>query len=233
MEESQAEDATGPASERVKVRRSADRGRYQRSDVCRILDAGLIAHVGVDTADGPLVLPMAYGHDGEHLYLHGAVANHLLGEGEGQEVCVTVTCLDGLVVARTPFHNSMNYRSVVVRGRAQRITDDEHKLAALKLVTDHIAEIWDTGRPPSQIDLRKTLVLQLPLTESSAKVRSGDPIDEPDDIAGPWWAGVVPVTTRFETPSVSADLTADPNPPEAVVGMSGCSPEDRPRLRAD
>ena len=143
---------------------------------------------------------------------------------------MTVTCLDGLVVARTPFHNSMNYRSVVVRGHAQRITDDEHKLAALKLVTDHIAEIWDTSRPPSEIDLRKTLVLQMPLTESSAKVRSGDPIDEPDDIAGPWWAGVVPITTRFEPPVVSADLTGDPVPPATISDMSGRSPEDRPRL---
>ena len=156
MDETQAESGTEPASERVKVRRSADRGRYDLADVLRILDAGLIAHVGVSTqTDGPLVLPMAYGHDGESLYLHGAVANHLLGSGEGQEICVTVTCLDGLVVARTPFHNSMNYRSVVVRGHAQRITDDEHKLAALKLVTDHIAEIWDTessalGNRPAQ-----------------------------------------------------------------------------------
>ncbi|MDE0699619.1 MAG: pyridoxamine 5'-phosphate oxidase family protein [Acidimicrobiaceae bacterium] len=180
----------------------------------QILDAGLIAHVGVSTPDGPLVLPMAYGHDAENLYLHGAVANHLLGEGEGQEICVTVTCVDGLVVARTPFHNSMNYRSVVVRGKAQRITDDEHKLAALKLVTNHIAEIWDTGRPPSETDLRKTLVLQMPLTESSAKVRSGDPIDDPEDMAGPWWAGVVPIATRFGPPVVAADLTADNNPPE-------------------
>ena len=229
MDETQAESGTEPASERVKVRRSADRGRYDLADVLQILDAGLIAHVGVSTADGPLVLPMAYGHDGESLYLHGAAANHLLGSGEGQEICVTVTCLDGLVVARTPFHNSMNYRSVVVRGHAQRITDDEHKLASLKLVTDHIAEIWDTGRPPSEIDLRKTLVLQMPLTESSAKIRSGDPIDEPDDIAGPWWAGVVPITTRFEPPVVSADLTGDPVPPETISAMSGRSPEDRPR----
>ena len=229
MDETQAESGTGPASERVKVRRSADRGRYDLTDVLQILDAGLIAHVGVSTTDGPLVLPMVYGHDGESLYLHGAVANQLLGSGEGTEICATVTCLDGLVVARTPFHNSMNYRSVVVRGLAQRITDDKHKLTALKLVTDHIAEIWDTGRPPSEIDLRKTLVLQMPLTESSAKIRSGDPIDEPDDIAGPWWAGVVPITTRFEPPVVSADLTGDTTPPEAISAMSGRSPEDRPR----
>ena len=229
MDETQAESGTGPASDRVKVRRSADRGRYDLTDVLQILDAGLIAHVGVSTTDGPLVLPMVYGHDGESLYLHGAVANQLLGSGEGTEICATVTCLDGLVVARTPFHNSMNYRSVVVRGLAQRITDDKHKLTALKLVTDHIAEIWDTGRPPSEIDLRKTLVLQMPLTESSAKIRSGDPIDEPDDIAGPWWAGVVPITTRFEPPVVSADLTGDTTPPEAISAMSGRSPEDRPR----
>ena len=232
MDETQAESAAEPASERVKVRRSADRGLYDLTDVLQILDAGLIAHVGVSTTDGPLVLPMVYGHDGERLYLHGAVANQLLGSGEGTEICATVTCLDGLVVARTPFHNSMNYRSVVVRGLAQRITDDEHKLAALKLVTDHIAEIWDSGRPPSEIDLRKTLVLQMPLTESSAKVRGGDPIDEPDDIAGPWWAGVVPITTRFEPPVASADLTGDTTPPEAIAEMSGCNPEDRPRLSA-
>ena len=152
MDGTQAESGAGPASERVKVRRSADRGRYDLADVTQILDAGLIAHVGVLTPDGPLVLPMAYGHDSENLYLHGAAANHLLGSGEGQEICVTVTCLDGLVVARTPFHNSMNYRSVVVRGKAERITDEQHKLTALKLVTDHIAEVW--GQQSSALENR-------------------------------------------------------------------------------
>ena len=233
MDETQAERGAEPASERVKVRRSADRGRYDLTDVLQILDAGLIAHVGVSTTDGPLVLPMAYGHDSESLYLHGAVANHLLGSGEGQEICVTVTCLDGLVVARTPFHNSMNYRSVVVRGHAQRITDDEHKLAALKLVTDHIAEIWDTTRPPSKTDLRKTLVLEMPLTESSAKVRRGDPIDEPEDIAGPWWAGVVPITTHFATPVASADLAGDTAPPPTIAALSDRTTDNRPRLHHD
>ena len=145
-----------------------------------ILDAGLIAHVGVTTPDGPLVLPMAYGRDEERLYLHGAAANHLLGTGEGEEICVTVTHVDGLVMARTPFHNSMNYRSVVVRGRATRIDGEKRKRYALQLITDHIVANWDTSRPPSQIDLRRTLVLELPLTEASAKVRAGDPIDEPD-----------------------------------------------------
>jgi len=140
---------------------------------------------------------------------------------------VTVTHVDGLVMARTPFHNSMNYRSVVVRGKATRIDGEERKRYALQLITDHIVANWDTSRPPSQIDLRRTLVLELPLTEASAKVRTGDPIDEPDDIAGPWWAGVVPISTRFEAPVVSADYTGDAGPPAAIEDLAGRSPDDR------
>jgi len=195
--------------------------------VLGILDAALIAHVGVTTPDGPLVLPMAYGRDEERLDLHGAAANHLLGTAEVEEICVTVTHVDGLVMARTPFHNSMNYRSVVVRGKATRIDGEERKRYALQLITDHIVANWDTSRPPSQIDLRRTLVLELPLTEASAKVRTGDPIDEPDDIAGPWWAGVVPISTRFEAPVVSADYTGDAGPPAAIEDLAGRSPDDR------
>ena len=218
-----------PPSERTRVRRGADRARYNQSDVLEILDAGLIAHVGVSTPDGPLVLPMVYGRDDDRLYLHGALANHLLGSGDGREVCVTVTHLDGLVMARTPFHNSMNYRSAVVRGRARRIVDDQHKLAALKLITDHVVANWDTSRPPSQSDLRKTLVLELPLEEASAKIRQGDPKDEPDDIAGSWWAGLVPVTTRFEPPVTSADFVGDTGPPAPIVALSGLTPDERLR----
>ena len=218
-----------PPSERTRVRRGADRARYNQSDVLEILDAALIAHVGVSTPDGPLVLPMVYGRDDDRLYLHGALANHLLGSGDGQEVCVTVTHLDGLVMARTPFHNSMNYRSAVVRGRARRIVDDQHKLAALKLITDHVVANWDTSRPPSQSDLRKTLVLELPLEEASAKIRQGDPKDEPDDIAGSWWAGLVPVTTRFEPPVTSADFVGDTGPPAPIVALSGLTPDERLR----
>ncbi len=211
----------------MRVRRGADRARYHASEVAAILDAGLIAHVAVMTADGPLVLPMAYGHDGERLYLHGAVANHLLGSGEGQEICVTVTHLDGLVMARTPFHNSMNYRSAVVRGRATRIEDGERKLRALRIITDHIVANWDTTRPPSESELRKTIVLEVSLSEASAKVRTGDPIDEPDDIAGPWWAGVVPITTRFGRPITSADLGEGTETPAGIAELAGKTPESR------
>ena len=226
-------DLGGAPSARTRVRRGEPRARYGHDEILGILDAGLMAHVGVTTPEGPLVLPMAYGHDGERLYLHGAAANHLLGTGEGHEVCVTVTHLDGLVMARTPFHNSMNYRSVVVRGRATRIDDEQGKRRALEFVTDHVVAHWDSVRPPSRADLRKTLVLELPLAEASAKVRTGDPVDEPDDIAGPWWAGVVPITTRFETPVASADLAGDRDPPSAIAAVEGLTPDERPQPDRD
>ena len=233
MAKQDSNDLGGAPSERTQVRRGEPRARYGRDDILGILDAGLIAHVGVATPEGPLVLPMAYGHDGERLYLHGAAANHLLGTGEGHEVCVTVTHLDGLVMARTPFHNSMNYRSVVVRGRARRIDDEQGKRRALKFVTDHVVAHWDSVRPPSQIDLRKTLVLELPLTEASAKVRAGDPVDEPDDIAGPWWAGVVPITIRFEAPIASVDLTTGAVLPAPMADLAGCTPDERSQPERD
>ena len=229
MARQDSNDLGGAPSARTTVRRGAARARYGRDEVLGILDAGVIAHVGVATPDGPLVLPMAYGRDDERLYLHGAAANHLLSHGDGHEVCVTVTHLDGLVVARTPFHNSMNYRSVVVRGRARRIDDEPGKRRALELVTDHVVANWDTSRPPSQSDLRKTLVLELALAEASAKVRAGDPVDEPDDIAGGWWAGVVPITTRFDAPVASADLSGGGEPPGPVADLAGRTPDERAR----
>ena len=218
---------TSAPSAQTRLRRMAERGRYGGDEVREILDAGLIAHVGVDTPDGPLVLPMAYGRDDEHLYLHGALANHLLKSGEGAEICVTVTHLDGLVMARTPFHNSMNYRCVVVRGLARRIDDAAAKERALRLVTDHIVANWDTARPPSAEDLRATLVLELPLTEASAKVRSGDPVDDAEDMAGNWWAGVVPLTTQFEPPTPAADLTEGIATPPAVADLAHRTPDSR------
>ena len=203
------------------MRRGANRAVYASDDVKAILDAGLVAHVGVQTPDGPLVLPMAYGRDDTTLFLHGAAANHLLGTGNGHEICATVTHVDGLVMARTPFHNSMNYRSVVVRGRATKIVDKAAKLRALRIITDHVVDNWDLGREVSDVDERKTLVLEMPLAEASAKVRAGDPIDEPEDMAGPWWAGVIPVETRFGTPHPAADLTGTTPVPEAFTALDG------------
>ena len=218
---------TDAPSPRTKVRRGANRADYETDSIRTILDAGLIAHVGVQTPDGPLVLPMAYGRDDDTLYLHGAAANHLLGSGEGHDICATVTHVDGLVMARTPFHNSMNYRSVVVRGLATKIEDPDAKLRALKIITDHVVANWDETRPVSEIDNKKTLVLEMPLAEASAKIRAGDPIDEPDDMAGPWWAGVIPIETRFLEPHAAADLTGTDPMPTQYGDLAGKTPDER------
>jgi nitroimidazol reductase NimA-like FMN-containing flavoprotein (pyridoxamine 5'-phosphate oxidase superfamily) len=215
------EPASSPPSDRVRVRRIAERGRYDAATIRSILDDGIVAHVGVQGPDGPVVLPMAYGRTDDTLYLHGAVGNALLGDGVDAELCATVTLVDGLVLARTPFHNSMNYRCVVVRGRGRRVEDPaEHELA-LRVITDHVVATWDHGRPPSSSDLRRTLVLALPLTEASAKVRSGDPVDEPQDMEGPHWAGTVAVTTAFGPPVAAADLAAGIDVPATVRSRFG------------
>ena len=155
---------------------------------------------GVTTPDGPLVLPMAYGRDDDRLYLHGAAANHLLGTGDGDEICVTVTHLDGLVMARTPFHNSMNYRSVVVRGRARRIADEDRKRHALKRITDHIVANWDTSRPPSEIGRAArrwcwNFRSRRPRPRSAPVIPSTSPTTSPGR-GGPAWSPSPPVSRR-------------------------------------
>ena len=195
-----------PTTDRVRVRRGAIRAEYDRDAVLEVLDAGLIAHIGVMTDEGPIVLPMAYGRDDEWLYLHGSVANAALRAAVGQDICVTVTILDGLVVGRCPFHNSMNYRGVVVRGTARRVDDPDEHLTALRLVSDHVVATWDTGRAPSDAEIRKTMVIAVSLVEMSAKIRGGDPVDEPEDLDGPHWAGHVPIRSVWEAPVNSADL---------------------------
>jgi nitroimidazol reductase NimA-like FMN-containing flavoprotein (pyridoxamine 5'-phosphate oxidase superfamily) len=217
---------TDPPSDRTRVRRGANRAVYDVEHVRSILDAGVVAHVGVTTDDGPIVLPMAYGvrpsqDGGEDVLVHGALANALLGASRSVDVCLTVTIVDGLVVARTPFHNSMNYRSVVVRGTATAIEDADEKLAALRVINDHLAPIWDTARPPSVGDVKKTLVLAIPLVEASAKVRDGDPVDEDDDLDGPHWAGIVPLRTTWGAPYAAADLRGDASVPDGVRMLDG------------
>ncbi len=217
-----------PPSDRTTLKRGANRAVYDPAVVNAILDAGTIAHVGVTTDDGPVVLPMAYGRTETHLLIHGSVANAMLRAGRSLDICVTVTIVDALVVARTPFHNSMNYRSVAVRGIATAIADRTEKLAALQVINDHIAPIWDTARPPSDDDLKKTLVLGIPLTEASAKVRDGDPIDEDIDLAGPHWAGLVPLRSTWGQPLPAADLRNTPSIPDAVEALAGRDAHPRP-----
>lgn len=212
-----------PPSSRTTMKRGANRAAYDPAAIRGVLDAGIIAHVGVTTDDGPIVLPMAYGLRDDDILIHGSVANAMMRGGRGVDVCITVTIVDGLVVARTPLHNSMNYRSVVIRGLATPITERAEQMAALKIINDHIAPIWDTARPPSETDYKQTLVLSVPLAESSAKLRSGDPIDDDSDLSGPHWAGVVPLTTVWGQQQPAADLTEGIEPPAAVRSLEGQS----------
>lgn len=208
-------------SERTTLKRGANRAVYSQDEIRQILTAGTIAHVGVVTPDGPIVLPMVYGVRGDEVLIHGGIANAMLRNGRSVDVCLTITIVDGLVIARSPLHNSMNYRSVVIRGEAVSITDKGDKTKALKVINDHIAPIWDTARPPNDVDLKQTMVLTVPLTEASAKVRDGDPIDDDDDLAGPHWSGVLPLTSTWGEPTAAADLRPGIDIPGAVVALTG------------
>ena len=200
--EPRSEEAGGPPSERTRIRRKADRACYDAETVEGILDAAFVAHVGFATEHGPCVLPMAYARSGGHLYLHGATGNAMLRALDGADVCVTVTVLDGLVLSRSAFHHSMNYRSVVMFGRASVVVDDDEKDRALRAVVDHMVDGRSAEcRPPTPEELRATRVIRVPLVEASAKVRAGAPIEDPADVDPPvFWGGVVPVTTVLGEP---------------------------------
>jgi nitroimidazol reductase NimA-like FMN-containing flavoprotein (pyridoxamine 5'-phosphate oxidase superfamily) len=189
------------------VRRKAERASYDPTDAHGILDEGLVAHVGLATDDGPVVIPMLYARDGDRLILHGSPASRLLRGARGVEVCATVTLVDGLVLARSAFHHSVNYRSVVVIGRATPVTDPDDKRGVLDRLVEHIVPGRNAdARPPSEHEMRSVLVLELPLAEASVKIRTGDPIDEDDDLGLPVWAGVIPLTLTPGEPVTAGDL---------------------------
>jgi hypothetical protein len=192
-----------------------ERASYDREAAHAILDEGLVAHVGLSTDDGPVVIPMLYGRDGDTLLLHGSPASRLLrGGAKGTQMCVTVTLVDGLVLARSAFHHSMNYRSVVVFGQATPITDLTLRRAALDRLVEHIVPGRSAeAREPNEREVRGTLVLALPLDECSVKVRAGKPLDEDDDMDLPVWAGVIPLTTVAGAPVTTDDLRSDASPP--------------------
>lgn len=209
--------ASGEApSRRTKVRRMAERGSYEADLVRAILEEGIVAHVGFATEDGPCVLPMAYGVDGDHLYLHGAVGNAMLRHLTGQRgCCVTVTLTDALVLARSAFHHSINYRSVVIFGHAQAVSDPEEKGRALMVIVDHVVPGRGADvRPPSDSELLSTRVLRLGIAEASAKVRTGGSVTEPEDSALGVWSGQIPlsITTGAPEPDeISVDLRPIPD----------------------
>ena len=182
-------------SARTRVVREPQRAVYDRTAAYEILDEGFICHVGFASDDQPYVIPTSYGRSGDVLYIHGSSASRMLRHAtSGAPVCVTVTLLDGLVLARSIFNHSMNYRSIVILGTAQEISNREEKLAALRAMSDHILPgRWNEVRPPSEQELKATTILRLPIEEFSAKVRQGPPIDDEEDYSLPTWAGVIPL----------------------------------------
>jgi uncharacterized protein len=169
--------------------------------ISRILDAGFVAHVGFCVDGQPFALPTLYGRDGKKLYLHGSVASRMLKELEAIPACVTVTLVDGLVLSRSAFDHSMNYRSVVAFGSARKIRDSVQKAESLRLISEHlIAGRWEDVRGPTQKELNATTVLEFPIEEASSKVRSGPPRDDERDYGLPVWAGVLPLETRSKAP---------------------------------
>ena len=187
---------------RTRLVREAERGVYNRETAYRILDEGFLCHVGF-VADGqPFVIPTSYGRKDDRLYIHGSAASRMLRQmKEGVPVCVTVTLLDGLVLARSIFNHSMNYRSVVILGKATPVDDPLEKVEALRLLSEHIIPgRWADARQPNERELKATLVMRVPIEEFSAKVRSGPPIDDEDDYSFPTWAGVVPLETVSRPP---------------------------------
>jgi uncharacterized protein len=180
---------------RTRVVREPQRAVYDRDAVNQILDEAFLCHVGFAVEGQPFVIPTSYGRDGDMLYIHGSAASRMLRNLEqGVPVCVTVTLLDGLVLARSVFNHSMNYRSVVILGTAKLVDDPAEKLAALRAISEHILpHRWDDARQPHEKELKATSVLRLPINEFSAKVRVGPPVDDEEDYLFPTWAGVIPL----------------------------------------
>ena len=187
--------ATAPMSDRTRVRRLSERGRYDAETIHAILDEALMCHVGFVVDGAPVVIPTIHWRDGDTLYFHGSAASRMLRSlKNGVDACVTVTLLDGLVLARSAFHHSMNYRSVVVFGNAREVGEDE-KVRALESLVEHVVRGRSKDiRQPNQKELRQTLVLAMPIDEASAKIRTGGPVDDEEDYAMPIWAGVLPLT---------------------------------------
>jgi nitroimidazol reductase NimA-like FMN-containing flavoprotein (pyridoxamine 5'-phosphate oxidase superfamily) len=196
---------------RTQVKRLPKRGVYEKERVHSILDEGIVCHVGFTAGGQTYVIPTGYVRVDDRIYIHGSPASRMLDAlSEGVDLCLTVTLLDGLVLARSAFHHSMNYRSVVVLGKARLVTDPEEKLQALHAFVNHVVRgRWDEVRQPTAKELQATHVLALPLDEVSAKVRMGPPIDDEEDYSLPIWAGVVPLRTQPDEPVADPRLLPD------------------------
>jgi len=205
-------------TERTQVKRLPKRGKYDAETVHKILDEAFVCHVGFVVDGQPYVIPTNFGRVGDKVYLHGSAASRMLRTlSEGIPVCVTVTLVDGLVLARSAFHHSVNYRSVVILGTAKLVEDPAEKMEALRLFTEHIMKgRWDEIRWPNEQELKGTTVLALPLEEVSAKVRVGGPIDDEEDHSLPVWAGVLPLSQTKGEPIPDGRLKAGTPVPEYI-----------------
>lgn len=199
-----------PRTDRTTVKRLPKRGVYERDVVYSILDEAFVCHVGFAVEGRPFVIPTGYARADDQLYIHGSQISRMLRTlASGIEVCVTVTLLDGLVLARSAFHHSMNYRSVVIFGRASMVDEGEAKLAALRAFSEQVIPgRWEEARKPTEHEVKATAVLALPLREASAKIRSGPPIDDEEDYSLPVWAGVVPIRLVAGPPQPDPRLRA-------------------------
>lgn len=206
-------------TERSRVKRQPKRGCNDLDTINQILDEALVVHVGFVVDNQPFVIPMGYGRDGEQLYLHGSTASRMLQNLEkGIEICVTATLLDGIVMARSLFHHSMNYRSAVLFGRATLVKDDAEKMHALKVLSEHMAPgRWEQARKPTVKEVKGTTVLAFPIEEGSAKVRRGAPLDDAKDYALPVWAGELPLKLTAGAPIPDPKLPANILPPRNVT----------------
>lgn len=212
---------TLPTTARTRLGRHSERAKTSRADLYAVLDAGMICHLGVNHEGVPVVLPTAYGRVDDTLYLHGSSANRSIMAAAGHEICVTVTHFDGLVCARAVFSHSINYRSAVIFGTARLVTGDAERLAGLRAVTEHlIPGRWDAVRPPTRKELAATSVLAVPLTEASVKVRTGGPADEPEDVAAPVWAGVVPAALTFGAPAAAPEVPPGTQVPAHIQALA-------------
>ncbi len=212
-----------PSSERVRLRRKRERGSYDRAVIDAILDEALIAHLGiVDEHGQPFVIPTLHARSGDVVYCHGSTASRTLRAlAAGAPACLTVTLIDGLVLARSAMHHSANYRSAMLIGQATLLEDLDEKQAALRAVVEHIVPgRWDDVRAPSENELRATAVLALPIAECSAKVRTGGPVDDEEDYALGAWAGVIPLASSAAAPEPDQRLTAGIQAPAYVTAYS-------------
>lgn len=208
--------STYSPTERTTLHRRPMRGTYDRATVHAILDEALVCHLGFAVDGQPFVLPTMFARDGERLFVHGAAASRMLKTlASGAPMCVTVSLFDGLVLARSAFHHSMNYRSVVILGTAREVTEPNEKLHAMALLVDKVSPSRSQrARAPNEKEVRATQVLVVDLDEVSAKVRAGGPIDDPEDMEHPVWTGVVPIGLRAGSPEPTGTDASKHEPPE-------------------